>query len=215
MSWLHSGHQGLQLWLCSHLTSTCFFLQMGWGDLGVYGEPSRETPNLDRMAAEGMLFPNFYTANPLCSPCKSGLAQATGAWGQAARMEQGNSSEVRQGGGTCRPGDGTQRAGMGMGQGCRGAALTQASIRSWHWGAPRIHPVGTQGHWSCQSSPRVWSLWGPWQWLFIHEAEFSSSFRGGTGLGKWLSARGAGALQVRRISDLRMRSNPGDVGHDP
>lgn len=50
------------------------FLQMGWGDLGVNGEPSRETPNLDRMAAEGMLFPNFYTANPLCSPCKSGLA---------------------------------------------------------------------------------------------------------------------------------------------
>lgn len=43
---------------------------MGWGDLGVYGEPSRETPNLDRMAAEGMLFPNFYSANPLCSPCK-------------------------------------------------------------------------------------------------------------------------------------------------
>ncbi|XP_072802907.1 N-acetylgalactosamine-6-sulfatase isoform X3 [Vicugna pacos] len=41
---------------------------MGWGDLGVYGEPSRETPNLDQMAAEGMLFPNFYTANPLCSP---------------------------------------------------------------------------------------------------------------------------------------------------
>ncbi|XP_043541317.1 N-acetylgalactosamine-6-sulfatase-like [Chiloscyllium plagiosum] len=43
---------------------------VGWGDLGVFGEPSRETPNLDRMAAEGMLFPNFYTANPLCSPCK-------------------------------------------------------------------------------------------------------------------------------------------------
>lgn len=59
-------------------TSPCFFLQMGWGDLGVYGEPSRETPNLDRMAAEGMLFPNFYTANPLCSPCKSGGPRAQG-----------------------------------------------------------------------------------------------------------------------------------------
>uniref|UniRef100_A0A9L0J1L2 N-acetylgalactosamine-6-sulfatase n=1 Tax=Equus asinus TaxID=9793 RepID=A0A9L0J1L2_EQUAS len=46
---------------------------MGWGDLGVYGEPSRETPNLDRMAAEGMLFPNFYTANPLCSPSRAAL----------------------------------------------------------------------------------------------------------------------------------------------
>ncbi|XP_019835338.1 N-acetylgalactosamine-6-sulfatase isoform X1 [Bos indicus] len=46
---------------------------MGWGDLGVYGEPSRETPNLDRMAVEGMLFPNFYTANPLCSPSRAAL----------------------------------------------------------------------------------------------------------------------------------------------
>lgn len=44
---------------------------MGWGDLGVFGQPSKETPNLDAMAAEGMLFLNFYTANPLCSPCKS------------------------------------------------------------------------------------------------------------------------------------------------
>ena len=44
--------------------------QMGWGDLGVYGEPSKETPNLDKMAAEGMLFTDFYSPNPLCSPCK-------------------------------------------------------------------------------------------------------------------------------------------------
>lgn len=48
----------------------CSF-QMGWGDLGVFGQPSKETPNLDAMAAQGMLFPNFYTANPLCSPCES------------------------------------------------------------------------------------------------------------------------------------------------
>ncbi|XP_055520891.1 N-acetylgalactosamine-6-sulfatase [Leucoraja erinacea] len=46
---------------------------MGWGDLGVFGEPSRETPNLDRMAAEGMLFTNFYAANPLCSPSRAAL----------------------------------------------------------------------------------------------------------------------------------------------
>lgn len=51
--------------------SFAFVLQMGWGDLGVCGQPSKETPNLDAMAAQGMLFLNFYTANPLCSPCKS------------------------------------------------------------------------------------------------------------------------------------------------
>ncbi|XP_049900693.1 N-acetylgalactosamine-6-sulfatase [Epinephelus moara] len=46
---------------------------MGWGDLGVFGQPSKETPNLDAMAAEGMLLPNFYTASPLCSPSRAAL----------------------------------------------------------------------------------------------------------------------------------------------
>ncbi|XP_047678241.1 N-acetylgalactosamine-6-sulfatase isoform X2 [Tachysurus fulvidraco] len=52
------------------LTST---IKMGWGDLGVFGEPSKETPNLDMMATQGMLFPNFYAANPLCSPSRAAL----------------------------------------------------------------------------------------------------------------------------------------------
>uniref|UniRef100_A0A8B9GLQ2 Galactosamine (N-acetyl)-6-sulfatase n=1 Tax=Astyanax mexicanus TaxID=7994 RepID=A0A8B9GLQ2_ASTMX len=46
---------------------------MGWGDLGVFGQPSKETPYLDLMASQGMLFPNFYTANPLCSPSRAAL----------------------------------------------------------------------------------------------------------------------------------------------
>ncbi|KAM4894188.1 N-acetylgalactosamine-6-sulfatase [Sylvia borin] len=46
---------------------------MGWGDLGAFGEPSKETPHLDQMAAEGMLFLDFYTANPLCSPSRAAL----------------------------------------------------------------------------------------------------------------------------------------------
>ncbi len=44
--------------------------QMGWGDLGIYGNPAKETPHLDQMAAEGMVLPDFYSANPLCSPCE-------------------------------------------------------------------------------------------------------------------------------------------------
>lgn len=43
---------------------------MGYGDLGIFGEPNKETPNLDKMARDGVLFTDFYTANPLCSPCK-------------------------------------------------------------------------------------------------------------------------------------------------
>ncbi|XP_019860726.1 PREDICTED: N-acetylgalactosamine-6-sulfatase-like isoform X2 [Amphimedon queenslandica] len=46
---------------------------MGWGDLGVYGHPVKETPNLDKMALEGMLLPDFYSANPLCSPSRAAM----------------------------------------------------------------------------------------------------------------------------------------------
>ena len=47
-----------------------FFLQLGWGDLGCFGEPSKETPNLDKMAEEGMMLTNFYSAAAICSPCE-------------------------------------------------------------------------------------------------------------------------------------------------
>ncbi|XP_078608896.1 N-acetylgalactosamine-6-sulfatase-like [Branchiostoma floridae x Branchiostoma japonicum] len=46
---------------------------MGWGDLGILGQPEKETLNLDKMAAEGMLLMDFYTANPLCSPSRAAL----------------------------------------------------------------------------------------------------------------------------------------------
>ncbi|XP_030831398.1 N-acetylgalactosamine-6-sulfatase isoform X2 [Strongylocentrotus purpuratus] len=46
---------------------------MGWGDLGIYGNPAKETPNLDQMAAEGILLPDFYSGNPLCSPSRAAL----------------------------------------------------------------------------------------------------------------------------------------------
>lgn len=46
---------------------------MGWGDLGLNGDPARETPNLDQMAREGMMFTDFYAANPLCSPSRASL----------------------------------------------------------------------------------------------------------------------------------------------
>ncbi|MDZ4700813.1 MAG: sulfatase, partial [Rhodothermales bacterium] len=46
---------------------------LGYGDLGVYGHPTIHTPNLDRMAAEGMKFTQFYAAASVCTPSRAGL----------------------------------------------------------------------------------------------------------------------------------------------
>ncbi|MCB9781549.1 MAG: sulfatase [Candidatus Omnitrophica bacterium] len=46
---------------------------LGYGDLGCYGHPTLRTPNLDRMAAEGMRFTDFYSAAPVCTPSRAAL----------------------------------------------------------------------------------------------------------------------------------------------
>ena len=46
---------------------------MGYGDLGCYGHPSIRTPHLDRMAAEGMRFTDFYSAAEVCTPSRAAL----------------------------------------------------------------------------------------------------------------------------------------------
>jgi len=46
---------------------------MGWQDIGCYGAPYIETPNIDRMAAEGVKFTDFHTAMPYCAPSRYSL----------------------------------------------------------------------------------------------------------------------------------------------
>lgn len=44
---------------------------MGWGDLGCYGQQLIATPNLDRMAAEGMRFTQAYAGSPVSAPSRA------------------------------------------------------------------------------------------------------------------------------------------------
>jgi arylsulfatase A-like enzyme len=46
---------------------------MGYGDLGCYGHPTNRTPQLDRMAAQGIRITSFYAAAPYCTPSRAGL----------------------------------------------------------------------------------------------------------------------------------------------
>jgi arylsulfatase A len=46
---------------------------LGYGDIGCFGATDIKTPNIDRMAEEGMIFSSFYSASSVCSPSRASL----------------------------------------------------------------------------------------------------------------------------------------------
>ena len=46
---------------------------LGWTDLGCYGSKFYETPNIDKLASDGILFTNAYAASPVCSPTRASI----------------------------------------------------------------------------------------------------------------------------------------------
>jgi len=45
----------------------------GYGDIGVFGNPDPKTPNLDRLATEGLRLTQHYTGSPICAPARAAL----------------------------------------------------------------------------------------------------------------------------------------------
>ncbi len=59
---------------------------LGYGDLGCYGAIDIKTPNIDRLAADGIKFTQFYSASSVCSPSRAGLL--TGRYPQRMGINQ-------------------------------------------------------------------------------------------------------------------------------
>jgi len=54
-----------------------FIDDMGWSDLSCFGGTDGATPNIDRLAAEGMAFEQFYVNAPICSPSRVAISTGT------------------------------------------------------------------------------------------------------------------------------------------
>jgi arylsulfatase A-like enzyme len=104
---------------------------LGYADIGVYGSRDIPTPNIDRIAREGIRFTNAYVSGPYCSPTRAGLM--TGRYPQRFGYEFNP--------------DGSPDYGLPLNERTMAERLKTAGYRTalfgkWHLGsADRLHPM--------------------------------------------------------------------------
>ncbi|XOV94251.1 MAG: sulfatase [Bacteroidota bacterium] len=54
-----------------------FIDDMGWADLSSFGNVEAQTPNIDKLASEGIAFEQFYVNSPICSPSRVAISTGT------------------------------------------------------------------------------------------------------------------------------------------
>lgn len=120
---------------------------LGYGDLGCYGQEKIETPHIDALAASGMLFTQYYSGSPVCAPARavlltgqhSGRAQVRGndewgdrgdVWDYMAMLADSTLEGQRP----------IEEGTTTLGSLLQGAGYTTAIVGKWGLGAP--HTVG-------------------------------------------------------------------------
>jgi arylsulfatase A-like enzyme len=106
---------------------------LGPGDLSCYGGKIAPTPNLDRMAAEGARFTQFYTSAPICSPSRCGLI--TGQF--PARWKITSFLQTRAGNRGCGQEDYLDPKAPSLPRALKASGYATAHIGKWHLGGGR------------------------------------------------------------------------------
>ena len=107
---------------------------VGYGDFGVYGAPDIRTPNIDRLAREGVRFTDFYSNGPTCTPTRAGLI--SGRYQQRFVMERPLGGVT-----TADSSVGLPATGRSLPQMLKDAGYATALIGKWHLGyQPQFSP---------------------------------------------------------------------------
>lgn len=135
-----------------------FFLtdDMGYGDPCCYGGNFAPTPNIDRMAREGIRFKQFYSASPICSPSRVGYT--TGMF--PARWNITSYLQTRKGNRECEQADYLDASAPSLARTLKTAGYVTGHFGKWHMGggrdvndAPRFEVYGFDEHASTWESP--------------------------------------------------------------
>jgi arylsulfatase A-like enzyme len=108
---------------------------LGYGDLGCYGHPSIRTPNIDRLASEGMRFTDFYSGAEVCTPSRAALMTGrypvrTGMCGDKRRVFHANATK------------GLEASEVTLAEALQEKGYATACIGKWHLGnKPEYNPT--------------------------------------------------------------------------
>src|SRR5262245_4595525 len=130
---------------------------MGPGDLACYGGTVAPTPNIDRMAAKGTRFMQYYSASPICSPSRVGCT--TGMF--PARWRITSFLQERKGNRACEQDDFLDPRAPSVARLLKDAGYVTAHFGKWHMGggrdvtdAPKLAAYGFDEHASTWESPQ-------------------------------------------------------------
>jgi arylsulfatase A len=106
----------------------------GYGDVGCYGAEGYKTPNLDRLAVEGVRFTDFYVSSPVCSASRAALM--TGCYHERVGISGalGPSSKL-----------GLHPDEVTLAEICKAKGYATAAIGKWHLGRPEPFLPVNQG----------------------------------------------------------------------
>ena len=129
---------------------------MGFGDVGCYGGKFAPTPNLDRMASEGIRFTQYYSASPICSPSRTGIL--TGMY--PARWRITSYLQARKGNAACEQANFLDPKAPSLARTLKAAGYATGHFGKWHMGggrdvtnAPPFSAYGFDEHASTWESP--------------------------------------------------------------
>ncbi|MCR9064055.1 MAG: sulfatase-like hydrolase/transferase [Cytophagales bacterium] len=114
----------------------------GWADVGFNGATDIQTPNLDRLASQGVIFNNAYVSHPYCSPSRAGLltGRYQARFGHDCNIEEHAEDDITVG---------TPSSEILIPEALKEAGYKTSAIGKWHLGDHKdLHPTA-QGfeHW--------------------------------------------------------------------
>lgn len=142
---------------------------MGFGDIGTYGGKFNPTPNLDRMAQEGIQFNQYYSASPISSPSRAGLitGKHPGTWNITSYLQ------TREGNRNAEMVDFLTTDAPTLPRTMKNGGYRTAHIGKWHLGggrdvynAPPFSAYGYDEYCSTYESPQADRLLTATDWIW-------------------------------------------------